>query len=274
MSYEFLPGRMYRMPTHFGPAPGPRQTEDGRPWGVDPSSHEATSAWITFLTKPELVEALLPPRFELAGDPVVTVTASYVKNMNWLAGRGYNTLGVNLPCRFAGDVDRLTGSLLAVLWENMCDPIITGREELGFPKVYCELPEMTFDPVGGTACGEASWYGFRFYDFELTDLIEDSGPPPQGKPEFMYKYMPRTGEWGTPDVCYATTVSVQPGFQKVLRRWTGKGKMQFHQARWKDLPTLVHIVNALARLDVLDWVGAGVVQTVGADDLRGQRILR
>src|SRR3546814_8843863 len=29
VSYSFMPGRRYRMPTHFGPAPGPRQTLDG-----------------------------------------------------------------------------------------------------------------------------------------------------------------------------------------------------------------------------------------------------
>lgn len=30
MSYRFKAGRIYRMPTHFGPAPGPRQRR-GRP---------------------------------------------------------------------------------------------------------------------------------------------------------------------------------------------------------------------------------------------------
>src|SRR3546814_18126946 len=29
VSYSFMPGRRYRMPTHFGPAPGPRPTLDG-----------------------------------------------------------------------------------------------------------------------------------------------------------------------------------------------------------------------------------------------------
>ena len=28
MSYQFEAGRIYRMPTHFGPAPGPRQMPD------------------------------------------------------------------------------------------------------------------------------------------------------------------------------------------------------------------------------------------------------
>lgn len=47
---------------------------------------------------------------------------------------GYNTWGV-----YANDVvctiseERVKASYLMVLFENMCDPIVTGREELGFP---------------------------------------------------------------------------------------------------------------------------------------------
>ena len=57
-----------------------------------------------------------------------------MKEIEWLAGRGYNTLGVSFPAVFEGEVDRATGSLLTVLWENLTDPILTGREELGFSK--------------------------------------------------------------------------------------------------------------------------------------------
>ena len=30
MSYTFIPGKIYRQPTHFSPQAGPRQGEDGR----------------------------------------------------------------------------------------------------------------------------------------------------------------------------------------------------------------------------------------------------
>ena len=77
MPYQFQPGRMYRMPTHFGPSLGPRQGEAGR-------------------------------KFANVDSPKVTARSV---------------------------------SFLVVLWENLTDPILTGREELGFSKIYCEIPE-------------------------------------------------------------------------------------------------------------------------------------
>ena len=62
----------------------------------------------------------------------MTVAATYMKEIAWLAGRGYNTLGVSFPATFTGEEDEVTGNFLTVLWENLTDPIITGREELGF----------------------------------------------------------------------------------------------------------------------------------------------
>ena len=102
MPYKLQPGRMYMMPTHFGPATGPRQGPDGRRFdGRD--SPRTTSYSVSFLTRPEQLEVLLPMGFRLAGDPVVTVTVSYMTEVEWLAGRGYNTLGGEFPGRVQGE---------------------------------------------------------------------------------------------------------------------------------------------------------------------------
>ena len=130
MPYRLQPGRMYRMPTHFGPRTGPRQGADGRRF-ENKDTPKKTEVSVSFLTHRNQLEELLPQRFELAGEPVVTVTASYITEIEWLAGRGYNTLGVSFPATFHGVRDTATGSFLTVLWENLTDPIITGREELG-----------------------------------------------------------------------------------------------------------------------------------------------
>ena len=42
--------------------------------------------------------------------------------IEWLAGRGYNVLGVSFPVVFNGKEDRARGSLLTVLWENLVRP--------------------------------------------------------------------------------------------------------------------------------------------------------
>src|SRR5579875_1861599 len=135
MSYVFDRDRMYRMPTHFGPSPGPRQRLDGGRWDCKETPN-TTAVWVSFLTDGDKLAALLPPRFQLSEQPIVTVEAAYSTNIGWLAGRGYNVVVVRFPAIYRGQVDQCSGQFLAVVWENLADPIITGREELGWPKVY------------------------------------------------------------------------------------------------------------------------------------------
>ncbi len=100
MSYKFETGKIYRMPTHFGPALGPRQGPNGRKFECK-DFPKSTSYSVSFLTNPQQLEKLLPPGFFLDKEPLITVTASYIKEIEWLAGRGYNTLGVSFPANFS-----------------------------------------------------------------------------------------------------------------------------------------------------------------------------
>jgi hypothetical protein len=45
--------------------------------------------------------------------------------VDWLAGRGYTMIEVSWPATFTGRRDHATGRFLAVVWENLADPIIT-----------------------------------------------------------------------------------------------------------------------------------------------------
>lgn len=278
MSYQFESGKMYRMPTHFGPRTGPRQGPDGRQFDCR-DNPRATAIAVSFLTQAAQLAAFLPPGFALDGPPVVTVSATYMTEIEWLAGRGYNTLGVSFPARFDGEVDQARGSLLSVLWENLTDPIITGREELGFSKIYCELPEPTV--LRGAYHAMASWLGFKFLDLRASELQQQTDAEIQaalaqqsGDGLLHYKYMPRTGEWGAADVAYAVMTPAATPNRKVLERHVGAGDLQFHQARWQDMPTQYNIVNAFASLDILEYRGASLTKTVGGKDLSDQIILR
>ena len=159
MSYTFQPGKMYRMPTHFGPATGPRQGPDGRKF-ANIDTPKNTNISISFLTDAAALKAMLPPCFTLDGEPIVTIFAKYMTEIEWLAGRGYSMLGIRFPAAFNGVKDHVRGSFLSVLWENLTEPILTGREELGFAKIYCELPDPTISP--STWHSTASWLGFKF----------------------------------------------------------------------------------------------------------------
>ena len=294
MPYKLLPGRMYMMPTHFGPASGPRQGPEGH--GFDcRDTPRATSYTVSFLTRAEQLDALLPAGFRLSGEPVVTVTVTFLTEIEWLAGRGYNTLGVSFPAEYAGKRDRARGPFLAVLWENLADPILTGREQLGFSKIYCAIPPPAV-LNGETRCA-AEWLGFTFMDMRLTDMetapavevegeaAADKTPAEQDQDgvaeephaeltgTLHYKYIPRTGEWGSSDAEYAVlTPSATPN-RRVTAQWNGKGRVRFHRAAWQDLPTQYHIVNAFAELEQISFHGASIVETVGGKDLSDQLVL-
>ena len=87
---------------------------------------------------------MLPDRFELRGDPIVTVELNYVTEIGWLAGRGYNLCDVKFEVTYHAKSGPVNGTLVLVRWENLCDPILSGREELGHNKLYCEIPEPRF----------------------------------------------------------------------------------------------------------------------------------
>ena len=56
--------------------------------------------------------------------------------------------------------------------------------------------------------------------------------------------------------------------------WEGEGTVEFHRARWEDMPTQYTIVNAFADLEIKKFLGASITKTVGGKDLSDQRILR
>ncbi len=108
MSYRLRPDSIYRMPTHFGPSLGPRQGEAGQRYACK-DTPKTTTVSVSFLTNRDQLEALLPEGFVVGDEPVVTVSASYMKEIEWLAGRGYNLLGVSFPAVFQGTRDRARG---------------------------------------------------------------------------------------------------------------------------------------------------------------------
>ena len=251
MPYEFDADAMYRMPTHFGPRTGPRRGPDGKRFENRDNPRSSIFS-LSFLTDADQLEQMLPPGFQLEGEPVATISANYMTEIEWLAGRGYNTLGFSFPARYQGARDDLSGDFLTVLWENLTDPIITGREELGFSKIYCELPPPNH--LRGEHHITASWLGFRFLDIYINNLRQQSGEAIESATKqsksagtLHYKYMPRTGEWGKADIAYAVLTPAETPNRRVLEQYVGDGHLAFHHARWEDMPTQYNIVNAFCR---------------------------
>lgn len=264
----------HRMPVVFGPSPGPRQGPDGLPF--DWSDASRTTATASFLTDGPRLSRLLPPGFGLQGDPVVTVEATTLTNLPWLAGRGYRMLGVKFNTRFEGVSDVATGPFLAVLWENRPEPILTGREELGFAKLYAELPEPR--QFGGIQHHQASWDGHTFFEMDLSELVNahpsaSSVPTDALTGTLHWRYLPALD----PADANIEQAVLTPagGFEVRCESFKrGAGAIRFVRSTWEQLPTMFHIVNALADLPFLEARDATFSSTRGAKDLSDQRVLR
>jgi len=281
MTFLPNPASRYRMPIMFGPAPGPRQHPDGRMWTVEEAGR-MNAHWLKvgYRTDPAKLERLLPPGFTLRGEPIVSVSCAWFTNLYWLAGRGYGILAVDFPVTYQGKTERVDGALCPVIWEGSPDAIMTGREELGFSKMFARFADIDWDEAAGRATCEAAWYDHTFFDIALSDLVEEANPRKalpgsNGGAQMYYKYMPRTSPDGREgaDLAYVTTAAAPAGSGGSVsninfddfefRRWTGKGQLAWHRATFEQLPLSFHVVNGMADLDIIEFVDAEMVRFSG-----------
>ncbi|RMZ67774.1 salicylate hydroxylase [Pyrenophora seminiperda CCB06] len=300
-------GEMYwRMPTVFGPMPGPRQDYYGGKRDVTNASF--TTASVKFATSRTLLEGLLPRggggswKFTAPDTRAyATFSATQLDNLDWLGGKGYTHFGLYIhgvqytssstPSSPDGTASTVVqGTYLPILFENLADPIVSGREELGFPKVYAEL-HVQDQEGGGKYSLEAGWMGEKFCTFSLEDLQDTpatsttpSNPPAPSQPNptptstglLLHKYIPASGPSarGQPDVEYTTFVpdDSSSSTRTISSSLTARtAKISFSALDWERLPTLHHIVERLQEIPVWEVVGAKVERGRGVSDVGGVR---
>lgn len=262
-------GVRYRMPVVFGPSVSPRQHPEGRPWRIEETGiMTLETATVRYLTDAEKLKSLLPPGFELRGEPIISLNYSWFKDLYWLAERGYGVVMPTFPVTYYGKDETLEGNFNPCIWEGNSDAVMTGREEMGFSKLFADIPATVWNVEGGTLAGEASWYGYKFFELHLEGLKEIGGEPNQsiiGNPNIWYKYMPKTAVNGSggADVAYATTNAPLPGVEPTApsfelsnyRRWTAEhAGVKWNPATFEELPLTFHIINKLADLGVLEVI--------------------
>ena len=268
MAFVREPGRYYRMPVFFGPNPCPRWTPDGVPQDFAREPVRTTMG-VRYLSDKAALEAVLPDGFSVWGEPVVTVEAIYMTGFSWLAGGGYNMFDVKIPAVYAsqseGDVP---GTLLMARWESLADPILTGREELGHNKLFCDIPEIS--DFNGRHHTSMSWRGFPFAKLIVEGLAD--ADPPKGNPDnrglLSWKYMPATprkGErWGEQaDANYATLTPPAWSGVRTTRFRAGTGVVEWARPSFEQLPTQYTIVNGLASFPMVEPRGGYIVDMTG-----------
>jgi hypothetical protein len=267
---KFEPGRRYRMPVVFGPSVSPRQMPDGSHPNM--TTAYAKAAGVRFLTDAESLDRLLPPGFTLEGEPVVTVEFFYYFNLELLGGRGYSITKVSYPARFHGKSDTAWGPFLAVLWENRTDCCLTGREELGYAKIFADI----YPPA--IAVGEQSYLaavdGQPIVRMKLHDIQEAPPPSPTTADGLLhYYYVPKIGHPGEAEVEGAVLSPTVANSPNVVKFFTASGDVQFPRATFQQLPTQFMIVNALADLPQLESRGAYLAEIDGGRAYLDQRPL-
>jgi len=262
------------MPALLGRASGPRNM----PRSHAHLTHTGDSIRVTVraLTDGAALSRLLPPRCRLAGEPVMSVAVIQLTNLGWLAGRGYNIVNVTTSVLFEGEQDRVKGEYNLCLWESRADPVLTGREELGMPKLFADIANPR-EIDGRWECA-AAWEGFQFFELDLDTRGEEQGARPEDDSapstiNVLHRYLPRTGDWSEPDIdqIIISYPSDSPPPQ-TQEQANGVGKFAFRKARWEDMPTQYTFLNALADLPLLEFRGGQYLKSKGIRDLKAFRV--
>ncbi len=252
--FELDPTQSYMMPVHFGPRPVSQHSSG---WYRD-----VTMMVASFLTEREAIAPYLPAGYTVDEQAIVTVSYACNKQVDWLAGHGYNLISVNVSAAFNGEKDRMSGNYCLVMWENLTDPILTGRELQGIPKIYADIPDHSV--IGGRWHTNASHFGHSILDMQISSLrdpsreeIEAYGAATEGKDNPMaFRFFP--GVSGIDQsVKECTTYPSETIIQDVK---VGEGTVKWNTLSWEQNPTQYHIVNALAELPVLAWMPAMIMR--------------
>jgi 3-hydroxyacyl-CoA dehydrogenase len=257
--FKFNPYERYMMPAHFG---GLHQDENSSGWYRD-----VTMMVVPFLTDREKLAAYLPSPFTVAEQPIVTVTYAHSKDVDWLAGRGYNLIAVTASAVFNGENEQLEGQYSLVWWENLADAILSGRELTGIPKIFADITDHSI--TDGLWQTSVSHFDNRILDMTVKDLRQPSPEElaatqaaMEGKDHPMaWRYFPGVGGFGA-TVSEPTTF---PSESTYTGAWVGEGSLDWNRLSFEQNPTQYHIVNALADLPVLAYLPAMV--TTGSTNL-------
>ncbi|KAJ5751897.1 Salicylate hydroxylase [Penicillium odoratum] len=277
----------YRQPSVFGPMPGPRQDFWGRSRALASARARFCTVSIKIKTSRTLLKNLLPnSAYSFSGTGSVayaTFSQTSLDGLEWLAGGGYNHIGLYIHGIGYKQADGMVtkGTYLPIMFEDLTDPILSGREELGFPKLYSDIDvnkqEQSYHIT-------TSWRGAVWGRMSLTGLREEEETAPvegstaQGL--LVHRYMPSVGREGkgTPEAEYPVFIDLAAESQIVPSNITrvlkaSQAELEINALDWNQLPTLHHITSRLAEIPVYDIVEAKVVQGEGVMDISSAKKL-
>ncbi len=253
--FTLEPNQRYFMPAHFGPTYIGEKSS-----GV---YRDVTVMAISYITDREKLAAHLPAPFAVGEEAVITVYYACNKQVDWLAGYGYNMIGVNASVVYQGEKEQLTGTYSLVIWENLTDPILVGREAQGIPKIYADIPDHNINSDVWRC--NASHFGHKIIDMSLSNLTQvtddDIAAAQQANESsdhpMTWRFMPAIGGFGEPALNETVTF---PSRNNITEAWIADGELEWASLTWEQNPTQYHIVNALQALPVVSYLPALVTR--------------
>ena len=261
----------WSMPLGFGPMPGPRQLFYER--------ENIASAYsrlsIVFKTSRTLLENLLPNdsmNFEGLGSVAYASFSNVTwSRVSWLGGHSYDQFGFYIHNVHLTKKPEVLGSFLAVLFVSSPDALVYDREDLGIPKLFCDLQ---CEQEGNSYRLNASWRGIDFAEVTLLGVTEDAAGLNAKKVRsalFTHRYIPSLVDNDKADVnqivCLPRGQFYQEGQETVMH--ASKANFKFTTHDRKTLPTLSHIVTRLAELPILEVTEASVMKGTGYPNYEG-----
>jgi acetoacetate decarboxylase len=224
--------------------------------------------YLQYKTDHDAVEALLPDCFKPADEPTVTIAYAFNDGVDFLLGRGYNVVIVLLAAKFLGEKDRLEGDYVLVIFENATHPIITGREILGAPKIFADIPSPEILQDGSYRCEAHLWghllFGVEFGQMKKQNMIvrKMGEKMANRRPWMTYKYISSLER--EPDASYPIANWSDSTIDDL---WLGKsGSIYFGEAGEEDIGLFKSIIDAIDSLPVLEisqvshWKGSQIMR--------------
>jgi len=184
------------------------------------------------------------------------------------AGRGYNIVFVTIAAKFSGSTDKLEGDYVLVIFENDAIPIITGRELLGAPKIFADIPSPEVSSDGTYRC-QASLWGTPLFSAEFGPMkkqnmvIRKMGERMlTARPWMTYKFIPSLE--GAPDADYPVA---NWSDTKMDELWLGEsGNISFGDPSEAGIRIFKKVIDAIKSLPILavdqvsHWKGSQVLR--------------
>jgi hypothetical protein len=238
---------------------------------------------IRFKTSRTYLQTLFPSvAFSFTTPGTVVEATLQVKTVDELGGHNSFGLWIHGVRYTKRDGTNIFGTYLPVVFETLSDSITAGREELGMPKVFCDIGVDERNSSTHVAC---SWRGATFATLEWDGLTEDhpesnaktkdpapahdprSPPPPPDGGLLIYKYVPAVGNLGHADAEYPVFIPNKASRNRVVRTFNARSaKVNITAGNWDTLPTIHHIAQGLSKVPIYSIVEAKVERGLGHDD--------